>query len=305
MKKLKMTIAMCLATVMVMSMMCVGVLADEKNTNRSYTELFGNKELLSYFLLTDDLKMQGDLERFIIELDVSDEELTALYDIAQQERENASLYSQNLLTDEELADKYSEIDTALDNLLDNYAEYKEWIADWYVEDIEYRNDYAEFVRMQDARGGVNRRYYVFATQFSHTSQGVALPDKYIKFANLGWHSDIPENVRQYYYNTPYTVNLYNPSNDKTVLNAPVVDSGPWNIDDSYWNPAYERRMFSDLPQGKPEAQAAYQDGYNSGKDQYGRTVLNPAGIDLTSNMSSQLGMGSGNAWIYVRFDNLP
>ena len=65
MKKLKMTIAMCLATVMVMSMMCVGVLADEKNTNRSYTELFGNKELLSYFLLTDDLKMQGDLERFI------------------------------------------------------------------------------------------------------------------------------------------------------------------------------------------------------------------------------------------------
>ena len=42
MKKLKMTIAMCLATVMVMSMMCVGVLADEKNTNRKIEK--GSKE---------------------------------------------------------------------------------------------------------------------------------------------------------------------------------------------------------------------------------------------------------------------
>jgi hypothetical protein len=61
---------------------------------------------------------------------------------------------------------------------------------------------------------------------------------------------------------------------------PVWDVGPWNTKDDYWNPSATREMWKDLPQGKPEAQAAYQDGYNGRKDQFGRTVANPAGIDL-------------------------
>jgi hypothetical protein len=61
---------------------------------------------------------------------------------------------------------------------------------------------------------------------------------------------------------------------------PVWDVGPWNTKDDYWNPSATREMWKDLPQGKPEAQAAYQSGYNGGKDQFGRTVANPAGIDL-------------------------
>jgi hypothetical protein len=61
---------------------------------------------------------------------------------------------------------------------------------------------------------------------------------------------------------------------------PVWDVGPWNTKDDYWNPSATREMWKDLPQGKPEAQAAYQNGYNGGKDQFGRTVANPAGIDL-------------------------
>ncbi|TDD56318.1 hypothetical protein E1263_25435 [Kribbella antibiotica] len=61
---------------------------------------------------------------------------------------------------------------------------------------------------------------------------------------------------------------------------PVWDVGPWNIKDDYWNPSATRETFNDLPQGKPEAQAAYQDGYNGGKDGSGRKVANPAGIDL-------------------------
>jgi hypothetical protein len=60
--------------------------------------------------------------------------------------------------------------------------------------------------------------------------------------------------------------------------APVWDVGPWNTKDDYWNAG--RQSWPDLPQGKPEAQAAYTDGYNGGKDQFGRTVSNPAGIDL-------------------------
>ncbi|WP_235921867.1 hypothetical protein [Lentzea tibetensis] len=62
--------------------------------------------------------------------------------------------------------------------------------------------------------------------------------------------------------------------------APVWDVGPWNTKDDYWNPSATREMWKNLPQGKPEAQAAYSEGYNGGKDQYGRKVANPAGIDL-------------------------
>jgi hypothetical protein len=42
-----------------------------------------------------------------------------------------------------------------------------------------------------------------------------------------------------------------------------------------------REQWRELPQGVPEAQAAFHDGHNDGKDGSGRTVANPAGIDLS------------------------
>jgi hypothetical protein len=62
--------------------------------------------------------------------------------------------------------------------------------------------------------------------------------------------------------------------------APVWDVGPWNEQDDYWNPASVRTKFKDLPQGQPEAYAAYYNGYNGGKSGLGYKVQNPAGIDL-------------------------
>ena len=62
--------------------------------------------------------------------------------------------------------------------------------------------------------------------------------------------------------------------------APVWEVGPWNTRDDYWNPSSVRQNWQTLPQGKPEAQAAFQDGFNGGRDQFGRIVANPAGIDL-------------------------
>ncbi|NQE45318.1 hypothetical protein C5S31_04765 [ANME-1 cluster archaeon GoMg2] len=89
-------------------------------------------------------------------------------------------------------------------------------------------------------------------------------------------------------------------NGKTVT-APVWDVGPWNTKDDYWNPSSEREMWKDLPRGKPEAQAAYQDGYNDGKDQFGRMVANPAGIDLADGTFwDDLGMAN-NDWVDVEF----
>ncbi|MEU0094658.1 hypothetical protein [Kribbella sp. NPDC006257] len=77
----------------------------------------------------------------------------------------------------------------------------------------------------------------------------------------------------------YTVKVCTTSGSRCAF-EPVWDVGPWNTKDDYWNPSATREMWEDLPQGKPEAQAAYQSGYNGGKDQFGRTVANPAGIDL-------------------------
>jgi hypothetical protein len=77
----------------------------------------------------------------------------------------------------------------------------------------------------------------------------------------------------------YTVKVCTTSGSRCAF-EPVWDVGPWNTKDDYWNPSATREMWKDLPQGKPEAQAAYQNGYNGGKDQFGRTVANPAGIDL-------------------------
>ena len=61
--------------------------------------------------------------------------------------------------------------------------------------------------------------------------------------------------------------------------APVWDVGPWNTKDDYWSVL--REQWRELPQGVPEAQAAFHDGHNDGKDGSGRTVANPAGIDLS------------------------
>ncbi|WP_079176332.1 hypothetical protein [Actinacidiphila rubida] len=83
--------------------------------------------------------------------------------------------------------------------------------------------------------------------------------------------------------------------------APIWDVGPWNTTDDYWNPAGVRESWGDLAQGTPEAQAAYQTGYNGGHDQFGRAVSNPAGIDLADGTFwDGLGM-TDNDWVDVTF----
>ena len=84
--------------------------------------------------------------------------------------------------------------------------------------------------------------------------------------------------------------------------APIWDVGPWNTTDDYWNPPGTRQSWTDLPQGTPEAQAAYLNGYNGGHDQFGRSVSNPAGIDLADGTFwDGLGM-TDNDWVTVTFN---
>ncbi|MEU7995061.1 hypothetical protein AB0B83_06940 [Micromonospora sp. NPDC049060] len=83
--------------------------------------------------------------------------------------------------------------------------------------------------------------------------------------------------------------------------APVWDVGPWNTRNDYWNPSDVREEWKDLPQGLPQAQAAYQSGYNGGRDQFGRTVLSPAGIDLADGTFWDGLQLTTNAWVDVAY----
>jgi hypothetical protein len=83
--------------------------------------------------------------------------------------------------------------------------------------------------------------------------------------------------------------------------APVWDVGPWNTRDDYWATPGLRQEWRDLPQGKPASQAAYQEGYNNGKDQFGRRVANPAGIDLADGTFWDGLQLKNNAWVTVTY----
>gem|GEM_PF-1841677 len=169
-------------------------------------------------------------------------------------------------------------------------------------------------------------FHVYATQYAPNTQGsleVAVPDQCVKFAALGLTDQMSRvgcRSNGYPLNGDYRVFV---SSDDTGKNAfvPVKDVGPWNIDDNYWDPSdgtfpRPRRMFTDLPQGTPESQAAFYQDYNNvsnckdlnnnptghggGADQFGRCVLNPSAIDLSFAAASQLGM-TGSGWVTVSY----
>ena len=81
---------------------------------------------------------------------------------------------------------------------------------------------------------------------------------------------------------------------------PVWDVGPWNIDDNYWDPP-EKRRWKGLPQGTPQAAAAYFSDYNHGRDGKGREVKSPAGIDIADGAFwHDLGMTESD-WVTITF----
>lgn len=80
---------------------------------------------------------------------------------------------------------------------------------------------------------------------------------------------------------------------------PVWDVGPWNTKDDHWNAG--RESWWDLDRGRPQAQAAYSEGYNGGLDGFGRRVRNPAGIDLADGAFRQGLRLPTNGWVKVDY----
>ncbi|GAA1955856.1 hypothetical protein [Amycolatopsis minnesotensis] len=151
---------------------------------------------------------------------------------------------------------------------------------------------------RSARGNAAASYRVFATREGlvggKTANGhvIVARDHFVAFPSRRGLS--PKGTGD------YTVRVCRADRARCEY-APVWDVGPWNVRDDYWNPGAERQSWQDLAQGLPQAQAAYQHGYNGGKDQYGRKVANPAGIDLADGTFWDGLKLSTNAWVDVTY----
>ncbi len=168
-------------------------------------------------------------------------------------------------------------------------------------------------------------FRVYATQYAPNTPGsveVAVPDKCAKFGALKNQTVLNQFGCPAGYRLDLDYRVVVTKDNGQSATFPVKEVGPWNLDDNYWagpGSARPRRLYTDLPRGLPEAQAAFYNGYNTvpnctslstgqpsgkpgGADQFGRCVLNPAGIDLSVEAAKQLGLGNlENAWVTVSF----
>jgi hypothetical protein len=187
--------------------------------------------------------------------------------------------------DEEVRSAVAETKTSIEALLpdERKPELKAWVDAKFVQMGREFSEGSSAVYQAAARGV---RCKVFATQYhGYTRFEVALPHKILK--------------KNYLDGNPFRVRVRRGDHH---VRAPVREVGPWNVRDNYWQSRRYRDMWDDLPRCKPEAQAAYFNNYNHGEDQFGREVLNPAGVDLTPRVARRLGLDRyQNAWVYVRY----
>jgi hypothetical protein len=127
------------------------------------------------------------------------------------------------------------------------------------------------------------RCKVYATQYTgYTDREVALPHRNLKFGRQP------------------RIRIWRVGDGPSV-GPRVKEVGPWNTYDNYWVRKKDRAMYKRVPRCKPEAQVAYYQNFNKGKDEFGREVLNPAGVDVTPDVARSLGLEEHqNAWVYVR-----
>ena len=285
------------------------------SANGAENPLYSNKEILNYLFWTRDEKLQKDVAGLQATLGLSEDQMSQLKDWGLRERISVRTLQNKKLTsvsfNTSVAEVFNERNVALQGILGKkYKAFEEWVSTWWSGERNYRKTW--LAQRYGTFADIDRISGIFATQYEPNTPGayeVALPDKYIKFANLGWWSDIPDEIEDTYGDPPYEVNVYNPDTDLAVLGVSVDEVGPWNEDDNYWDSAdgdNPRRFGSDLDLGTPAAYAAYYDDWNDGKDFEGDTVTNPAGIDLTPDVAADLGLSLyENAWVDVRYEYIP
>ncbi|MGH3088481.1 MAG: hypothetical protein ACRDSJ_14330 [Rubrobacteraceae bacterium] len=245
-------------------------------------------------VLASLLAQEEYAEDFQEEFDLSDEEMEQVLEVVREENETVSraMYESNpTITGtaneaavsgfnetvmEENAETKSEIEEILPE--DEQDELETWTNE---RSTEARRDCSgtRDPKKQPRKGSTER---VFATQYhGYTNFEVALPHRKLKFDG-GYRVRISYKGRS--------------------VSAPVKEVGPWNTYDNYWQSKKYRTDWKKLGRGMPEAEAAWCDGFNRGRDEQGRIVRNPAGIDLTPAVARKLGLGKlENAWVVVNY----
>ncbi len=254
------------------------------------------------FLLSDDENVQDFRKTFGLDERETEKALSIVRAenerLAEEYAESEELVAADRsLPDEEISGKIAASDydetvaSAVEETKDGIAALlpeaeRDRLASWV--DEHWRQEVAEASeddsgRVVEGKGGrtlVCDR--IFATQYNgYTRFEAALPHRGLKF---GDRPEVP--IKR----------------GKHSIRPRVKEVGPWNTYDNYWRSGNDRDMWRNLARCKPEAQAAYYNDYNNGKDEFGRKVLNPAGVDLTPAAARKLGLDRyQNAWVAVRF----
>ena len=170
---------------------------------------------------------------------------------------------------------------------DRSADLEGWVDEQWNQEVQAASteDYAassETYMVSNLKRGL--RCKVFATQyFGYTEREIALPHRNLKLGRQP------------------RVRIWRVSGGPSV-GPRVKEVGPWNTYDNYWVRNKDRTMYERVPRCKPQAQVAYYQNFNKGEDEFGREVLNPAGVDLTPDVARSMGLKKHqNAWVWVRF----
>jgi hypothetical protein len=252
------------------------------------------------------LSDEGNVEDFQSEFGLSSEEMENV--LAAVRRENRTLVrefseseliveSNAGLRDEQIRGKIAASDyderlraavtqtkSTIENLLpeSRRSELEAWVNAKFAQAEQHLSGGTASARRFGATRGRGVSCKVFATQYNgYTRYEVALPHRRLKERG-GFRISIRRGEHR--------------------ARAPVKEVGPWNMRDDYWQSRRHRDMWRNLPRCTPEAQAAYFRNYHRGRDQFGRKVLNPAGVDLTPRVAYRLGLKRyQNAWVYLRY----
>jgi hypothetical protein len=271
---------------------------------RQYSAYSDTKKPVISFLLSEEENVRDFRETFGLDDRKTEEALSIVRAenerLAEEHAESEKLVAANrALPDEEISGKIAASDydetvaSAVEATKDGIAallpkaerdQFPAWVDERWREEVAEASE-EDSARVVESKGKGGRSLVcdrIFATQYNgYTRFEAALPHRGLKF---GSRPEVP--IKR----------------GKRTIRPRIKEVGPWNTYDNYWQTGKKRDMWRNLPRCQPEAQAAYFREYNRGKDEFGREVLNPAGVDLTPAAARRLGLDRyQNAWVDVRF----
>ena len=200
--------------------------------------VWGRKPVLEYFFFTASL---ADLLKE--EVGLSEEQFLAAQRIAMQEGEEIHRLEQEsreFLSNSKVSDKAKKdwlVETGynqkvLDIVRTSQVELEIAVgSEMYpllVNWIEQRWLTEKALHTSASTTTEPRTYSIYATRYDTSAYTVALPDKCVKFSNIGWD----EGCSGYGYDPggDYRVRVAYQGASATVK---VLEAGPWNLDDTY------------------------------------------------------------------------